>query len=175
MENPWAEFSMAEPYVAPGDALALNSRRYTNERQSLQLHVLPEPYIGRVKSPIVLLKLNPGFTPNDILFTNDPVARELWQANLLHQDMEYPFYALNPEISWAENFGWWKKKIHFLTDIIPRNVVAEHVVCIEFLPYHSYGKPSLNNLLPSQLYNFYLVNEAIERGALIFLGNTVDM
>jgi hypothetical protein len=45
--------------------------------------------------------------------------------------------------------------------------VRHNVAVVEWFPYHSAKKPSMREPLPSQEYGFALVDDAIERGAVI--------
>lgn len=153
---------------------AFNGRPRLPETRRLQLHVLPEPYIGRVDAPIVFLKLNPGYSPEDIRFTNDAYGRQVWRKNILHQPLDYPFYVLDPALEWAANAQWWRGRLRTVLDRFDEQVVANNVLCIEAFPYHSAARPKFPGILPSQRYSFALVRQAIERNALILMANTVD-
>ena len=177
MDNPWTELPSSAPYVLPSDAArvgAFNNDPKVPDQRRLRLEIVPEPYIGRIDAPIVFLKLNPGYSPTDIRFTEDPRAREVWRKNILHQALDYPFYVLDPELAWADNANWWKSKIRQVLQIADDRTVANNVLCIEAFPYHSVSAPYFPGVLPSQRYNFALVNQAIDRGALILMANTVN-
>ena len=74
------------------------SKGKDKEARKLHLELFPEPFIGRVDAPAVLLSLNPGFDPK-----SDPdchaksVMRKAVQANLGQQPQAYPFYPLSPD------------------------------------------------------------------------------
>ena len=176
MENPWNHLSETPPYVLPSDieqVTAFNGRPRLPENKRLQLHVLPEPYIGRVDAPIVFLKLNPGYSPEDIRFTNDEYGRQVWRQNILHQSLDFPFYVLDPALEWAANAQWWRGRLRTILDRFDERLVANTVLCIEAFPYHSAERPGFPGILPSQRYSFSLVRQAIERNALILMANTV--
>jgi hypothetical protein len=177
MEYFWSGLPMTAPYILPADLpqiINFNENPKLSEKRRLQLHVLPEPYIGHVDAPIVFLKLNPGYTPNDIRFTEDEYAREVWTKSIFHQPIDYPFYPLDPMLHWTECARWWRKKIRWVLEYADSKTVANLILCIEAFPYHSYNNPRFPGKLPSQDYSFQLVDRAIKRNALIFLGNSVE-
>lgn len=176
MKNPWIELSETEPYVLPSDleqVMTFNARRRLSECKRLQLHVVPEPYIGRIDAPIVFLKLNPGFRPDDARFSNDHYAREVWRKNLLHEPLEYPFYPLDPNLTWSSTAMWWRSRLREILELFDDGIVANNVLCIEAFPYHSCDTPGFPGILPSQQYSFTLVEQTIDRGATILMANAV--
>jgi hypothetical protein len=172
VENPWTDFTSGDPYVLPADlpqVLAFNRGLQQTDVRRLRLNVVPEPYIGRVDAPVVLLAINPGYTSEDVHFTNDAYARDVWQRNLLHQPLDYPFYPLDPALSWAAGAIWWTRRLRALLAASDRKTVANNLLCIEYFPYHSYKNPLFPGEVPSQAYSFDLVNRAIARGATILI------
>lgn len=78
MDNPWIQLLEAAPFVLPSDQPpidAFNRRYLTNARRTLQLDIRPEPFIGNIEAPIVLLYLNPGYTPDD--HSSTPILTEM--------------------------------------------------------------------------------------------------
>ncbi len=172
MANPWIHLPQNPPYVLPSDAPqvdAFNHRHRENDQRLLRLDVRAEPYIGALDAPIVLLNLNPGYVPEDRLMNDDPDGKALWQSNVLHESLEYPFYVLDPRISWAPVAAWWRETLNALIAISDTQTVARNVLCIEYFPYHSRQDPGFPGLLPSQRYGFTLVDQAIDRGAVILV------
>jgi hypothetical protein len=176
VRNPWLDLADHAPYVLAEDREQIerfNCRSRLSERRKLRLEVVPEPYIGSIEAPIFFLKLNPGYSQDDIAFTEDAEARRIWYRNLLHLSLEYPFYALDPTVAWASNARWWRHKLKHLIREFGEERVATNASCIEAFPYHSYGSPGFPGVLPSQRYSFHLVNAAIDRSAIILMANTV--
>jgi hypothetical protein len=174
MEIPWADLPATAPYVLPADRdriLAFNNRPGRLPHHRLQLHVLPEPYIGRVDAPIVLLKLNPRYDRDDARFAEDPRCREVWLRNALHQPLDYPFYPLDPFLAWTASARWWRRRLGRLIDRFGERVVAENLLCIESFPYRAAGSWIFKGVLASQQYSFRLAERAMERDALILMAN----
>ncbi len=174
MENPWGDLPTTAPYVLPADrerVLAFNSRPSRLPHHRLQLHVLPEPYIGRIDAPIVLLKLNPRYEPDDARLAEDPRCRAVWRSNALHQPLDYPFYPLDPFLAWTASARWWRRRLGRLIADFGEKLVADNLLCIESFPYRAIGSWTFKGVLPSQEYSFHLAERAMERGALILMAN----
>lgn len=172
MDNPWADLPDTAPYVLPDDreqVMAFNSRRGLSPIHKLQLHILPEPYIGRADAPIVLLRLSPGYSPLDARFTADARCREVWRRNALHQALDYPFYPLDPFLAWTASAGWWHRRLGRLIGQFGERLLAESLLCIMAFPYHSIRFPGTRGTLRSQQHGFWLAERAVERGALILM------
>jgi hypothetical protein len=143
----------------------------------IRLEVLPEPYLGNVESEIVLLNGNPGFSELDILFYEKKEVRALWRKNILHEPMEYPFYLLAPPLRDEPGPRWWRRRLkQLIRDGEDKlRVVANHICCIEFFPYHSRRLKFSGQLLDSQKYGFDLVEKAIDRGAVIVIMRSAEL
>lgn len=66
MLNPWADLPGGPPFVSPADAPYI--RRYPTAAQSLQLDLLPSPYVGKPDARVYLLLLNPGGRHDDFKY-----------------------------------------------------------------------------------------------------------
>lgn len=170
MKNPWLKLPNKKPYILKIDRDDIE--KYNgNSKSSDRIHeeLLPEPFLGNPKSPIILLNLNPGFCKRDIKFHRQNQFKKLARANLLHKRSVYPFYLLNPELETSPGYKWWDKRLHELIEDFGRRTVARKICCIEFAPYHSQKFKRLNGILPSQKYNFHLVRQALKNNALIIV------
>ncbi len=174
MRNPWLDLADTPPYVLPDDreqVLAFNDRPGRLPTHKVHLEFLPQPYIGRIDAPIVVLRLSPGHSPRDIRFTEDARCREVWRRNALHQPLDYPFYPLDPLLAWTESAGWWSRRLGRLIARFGERLVAEHVLCIHAFPYRSARFPGTRGTMVSQKYGFWLAERAMERGALVLMAN----
>jgi hypothetical protein len=188
MDNPWPNLPEKEPFVLEGDKeliLAFNDElkndKIKYDKYMIHLDLLPEPYLGNPNAEIVLLNLNPGFSPDDSkLHHSNKDFINASRTNLGHGKQEYPFYFLDPRVVEARGRDsrgrdrWWNRKLGHLVEVCGASRVANNVFCIEFFPYHSKeykGLPkrynSLRGIVPSQHYSFDLVRKAIQRRALI--------
>jgi hypothetical protein len=168
VNNPWLTLPTNSPFVLKADQqriLGFNSK--AKPEHFIHLELLPEPYLGNPSAPIILLNLNPGFSTEDICYHhgNDYFVQTS-RADLLHESLEYPFYLLDPKNHASPGSAWWRQKLKPLLNLYGLKRIANELCVIEFFPYHSqhFG---CNSRIPSQLYSFYLVQEAMKRNALI--------
>jgi len=169
MNNPWLKLPDKAPFLLnsdKGQILAFNERVKPIVR--IQHHVYPEPYIGNPGAPVFLLNLNPGYADEDIEYYQTKFVFQMWQKNLFHEPMEYPFYILHPEFD--QQLGgtkWWRQKLREMIEICGVKKVANNLCCVEYFPYHSIKYKPLKTILDSQKYNFEMVRKAISNQAII--------
>lgn len=180
MLNPWKDLPNEAPFVLDSDRediVQYNQKVKLEYR--INLTTPPDPYIGDVfHAKIVLLQLNPGsdFSPG-FLEPNESLEQSIFSEvrkdnvkNILHEYGEFPFYHLDPKYRITGGFRYWSQ---LFSKIIKHEEdyarIAENICCIEFFPYHSKNFKPLNKTVESQKYSFYLLREAIERGAIILL------
>lgn len=179
MENPWRNIPNAAPYVLNQDLFIIQemNTRYADKPRMIQTQLLPEPFIGNIDSPIILLTKNPGFDKaNDPEWHADERFKELARANLFQEPSEYPFYFLNPTIKESPGAKWHLGKLRMLLEATSIIKVAQNICSIPSFPYHTkqfIGIPKriTEEILPSQLYTRFLVLNAIVRKAIIVLGS----
>jgi hypothetical protein len=90
MDNPWVEIKpKMKSYILKKDAKKLEELKKTCQ---FRLELLPEPFLGSLDAPVVLLNLNPGYNKNDIIFHKQKLFQQLSLANLRQINSEYPFF-----------------------------------------------------------------------------------
>ncbi|HZR32046.1 MAG TPA: hypothetical protein VFA76_09360 [Terriglobales bacterium] len=164
MQNPWLELPSAAPYILGIDIESV-SRHSEINRQTL-----PEPFIGNPKTArLVLLSLNPGDSDDDIKAHSDVEFRKAIISNLRQESQEYPFYGLNPKFNWTACGRWWRAHVKELIEILGSKKVAEHLLVIEWFPYHSkrWKRLPTREVCPSQNYSFQHVKEMLDKKAVI--------
>jgi hypothetical protein len=169
MRNPWLDLPHDTPFVLPDD-MAVVEAFNTTAKDAGHIHgeLLPEPFVGDPQAPIVLLGLNPGFSPKDVTHHSDPTFANLLRMNLQHSPAAFPFYLLSPQIS-APGQKWCERRLARLLEVAPRETVAKKLLTVEYFPYHSHQFVHHRLRVASQAYGFFLVREAVRRGALIIL------
>jgi hypothetical protein len=168
MKNPWMDLPESAPYVLPQDnGFVTRFNRTADEESFIRTKMMPEPFMGDPDAPVVLLGLNPGFTP-DAVRHETPDFYTLSRNNLLHEGGEYPFYLLTPSLD-EPGKAWWEQKLSHLIREKGVKAVAKGVLCVEYFPYHStrFGHAKLH--VPSQQYSFTLVRKAMARRAVIVI------
>lgn len=162
MENPWKALPEHE-LVLPEDRSHVDAfNRDVDSKYRLNTAVLPQPFLGPRDARLVILALNPGKRG----WTDGPYARAL--RDDLTSDHGTPFPPLREEFVSGDG-SWWKTCLGAIATSAERPIssLADDVLSIEFLPYHSISYRTVPVTLPSQRYSFGLVRAAIERGATI--------
>ena len=164
MKNPWSDLCSEAPYILEMDNIQV--REYDSrqlESAKLVFESIPEPFIGNPETAkVALLLLNPGHSHEDPEAHRHPALKEALFRNLKGEPQQYPFYPLNPALSWSPTAKWWiprtreLKKAAGLTDL----ALSERLLAIEWFPYHSRssGLPK-TQLCKSQTYTFNLATK----------------
>lgn len=183
----------APPFILPEDISEIQSQALSTyhsfdeyvagptfgKRNDTSLHVglLPIPYIGNLqKATVFILMLNPGLSPGDYFaeHTSDQF-RKAHVRNLRQKsgNDEFPFFALNPSFAWHPGFEYWKSKFDNIAQVLAKKEkvayrealkrLAQNVVCLELMPYHSksFGAGSLLKRLPSARVMLDYVNDIL--------------
>lgn len=172
MKNPWVSLPHKEPFVLPEERPTISRFNEKCKRADQQIHleVPPNPYFGNPSSQIVLLSLNPGFDSRDYeSYVSNPDYLSSHRKMLLHEEQEYPFVPLNPKFSHTPGFDYFEGRLRRLIEWYDRKTISNKLFWIEYFPYPSRTYRQLGQLLPSQEYAFYLVSQAVERGATIIV------
>ncbi len=167
MKNPWAEIPGRAPYVLPQDVEYLNAWNELHRhrpRFQVRLDYPPEPFLGRRDAPLVLLQANPALGPADgkMWASSKVVAYALESVS---SPKGAPFFWLRDELAWTAGANWWRPRTAALRTL--RKDLANHMLSVEFHGYHSRSWQALPVTLPSQLYSFHLVREAMRRDAVV--------
>ena len=171
MQNPWLDLPLQQPYVLPQERDIITAfNASASDKYQFHCELPPEPYLGNPEAEIVLLNLNPGFSEHDAAFYAHENINLIWRKNLLHEGLKFPFFMLDTNIpQHTAGPKWWSKKLKEPIILAGRETVSERFCCIEYFPYHSQRYGSFKAILPSQKYNFHLVEKAIKRKAVIIL------
>jgi hypothetical protein len=171
MKNPWTDLPGTAPFVLPSDRPyvdAFNREHGVNDKYRLRTEIRPIPAHGNRKAPVVLLSRNPGFDDDDLITEDRPECRTLLESNLTEEgDLVHP--GLTPEFADRTGGAWWHRCMKGVTDALGCDLyaLASSVLAVEFHAYRSKSWASLPVTLPSQWYGFWLVQQAVERGALV--------
>ena len=180
MQNPWLNLPDSSPHVLPSDRCQVeefNSRLPESSRCRIHIDgVVPEPFVGRVDTaPVVILQLNPGSDATNVAAHSVPEFRAALLANLRHEETEWPFYFFHPRFRRSQPGGkWWIEKTRRLAEVVPIQSLSHRLAAVEWFPYKS-ARFRRGCIVPSQAYGFSLVNNAIERGALIVVSRSVSL
>jgi hypothetical protein len=167
LANPWLDLPAAPPYVLAEDAAAIAAfNRIVPPSKRYDLELLPEPFLGRPDAPVVVLGLNPGWSPEGPIGHKVPKFIQRTRENLRHAETTFPFHLLDPALQ-GPGYRWWGNKLRRPIEEVGLETVANRVLCVEYFPYHSDKFSGRTPSVPSQQYSFSLVRDAIERDAVI--------
>jgi len=181
--NPWISLPDQAPYVLAEDRAAVeifNTR--AKPQHALMLELLPEPWMGRLDAPVVVLALNPGYSPGDHQLHADPRFRSTVRATLAGESTPYPFYYLAPSVD-SPGHRWCQQRLKALVtavgearpDADAAQLVANRLLWVEWFPYHSISYAHNRLHLPSRGYTIELVWSAIARGAVVVIARSERM
>lgn len=182
MENPWTNLPTKPPYVLAEDrdvVMAANSRLTDAERTAFgyQLQLLPDPFIGDLKAPFVMVYLNPGYTPpspaggtfnDDWWHANSAELRQAYRMNFAQEPMRYPFFFLDPQFRTNPGGKYWTERLSEVLNYCGREQLAQNLLALEFFPYHSENYKNLCSV-PSQQFTIEQIQASMERGAEILI------
>lgn len=176
--NFWDKLEFREkPYIHPDDHNLMLDLTYSYNRLSdlyedeywknkklFHTDLLPVPYIGDLKeAKIFLLYLNPGFTLMDYYpEENSKDFTDALKANIQQNfnNLEYPFFYLNPELMWTNASQYWLKKfkdyislvnerLGFSSHIEATKYLSKRIAVLQLMPYHSVNFDGHGKLLKS--------------------------
>ena len=171
MSNPWLRLRRRRPFVLASDrktVLDFNGR--VSGKFSLDLSLLPEPWVGNLRAPIVVLNLNPGIGSDNHAVHHGVPFRRAVRANLEQRKTEYRHYYLDPAFADTGGGHWWRKCLRKLIDEKKPSewkLLARRVVGLEIHGYHSRSFKHIGAHLPSQEYTFRALRKAMDRGAIV--------
>ena len=168
--NPWLDLPAERPYVLLSDKPHVEAfnRVHRDQRDTLlDARLLPEPWIGRLDAPVVLLLLNPGWQEEDLELHRQEAFKRASLDNLAQRHSEWPFHYLDPAFSDSAGGRWWWRCLRQVVETCGREATAHHVLGLEFHGYHSKSYTPVGMTLPSQSFSFAVLRRAIAHGAVV--------
>lgn len=201
----WSECDLGEgPYCHPRDKDFLFHRRNASKIETkmprtadewlaasrasaAQLSLLPLPYLGDLRrADIILCLTNPGLSIADFYAEQkvdryrEGIVRQVRQEKI--DELEYPFFMLDPELCWSRAYQWWMRKFQGVIDDLAEarhtgdfatanRTLSREVASIELFPYHSKNF-KLNTVLknlPSSHAARAFVREMAARGKTVIV------
>ena len=173
MINPWIGFQKSNQMVHPDDKDFIkrhNSR--VSELYKFQLHLAPEPWIGSINAPIVILLANPGATLNDLTGKPQFKANEITKLSLENLNQEranFFHFFFDPILNGTQGQAWYQKAFGTLLNKFSSESLSNNILTCEIAPYHSHRWKRPSDELPTQLYTNFIVKTAVQRNALILI------
>jgi hypothetical protein len=169
MMNPWTRLPDRAPFVLSEDRAIVEAHNlHRKPEHQFELEALPEPYLGSVDAPVVLLNLNPGFDPSDLVNYATEARSSMMRRCLTHElHPDEAFYFLTDQFQGTGGWHWWKAKLTPVIEVVGLDRVRRGVLVIEQVPYKSRRFYGLPRALPSQEYTFEMARQAVARKAVI--------
>lgn len=169
LRNPWVALPTKAPFVLEADRPAIDRyNRTARPDRYVQTSLMPEPFVGRVNAPILLLLLNPGLSDDDFGLHARADFRDGVRRCLHQERTSYANYFLEPNAVGA-GARWTRRVLSRLLEEFGAQTVANRVGQLEYFPYHSRRFAHRGLCVPSQEFTFQLLRLAIRREAVILL------
>ena len=173
-ENPWKQLMKNEnnEYIAECDINQINTirNRIANYPPSKQLNLeyIPQPYVGDPFNSIIYFLLS---NPSP-LGTYSQDMESIAKNNLIHENIEYPLFWINPKYGETEAYNWWYNKLQHLINISRSEIISKKIFAIDYMAYFSEKYPYIpeTHNIPSQNYSIYLIKKAMEVNKIIIIG-----
>ena len=167
--NPWTSLGSESPFILDDDRSALDAFNQTARASyRVETDLLPEPFVGLVDAPIVLLLLNPGVSDEDFSLHKQADFRDRVLVCHRQEAATYPNYYLHPEAS-GPGALWTARVLKPLINEFGSRAVASAVAAFEYFPYHSCKFAHHRLRVPSQDFTFGLLRAALRRHAAVFI------
>ncbi len=165
MINPWLKIPTQAPFVLEEDKLYVESFNYVNKKDSnsINLNYTPEPRLGPVEAPVIILQLNPSYS-------DESEGEEQVCRNILSIKDENHYH-----LGAAASSGWWEPLLRELANDVGNDLLSKSICSIEFFPYRSKQFSHGQIRLPSQQYTFSLVRKGLERNALFIVTRNLSL
>ncbi len=170
--SPWdGIIGRPPPWVLPTDEphiAAYNRSASTGAGNQIDVSLLPEPWVGDLEAPVVVLNLNPGIgSPETADWHSRASFQEAVWENLAQTRDHFPLFYLEPALADGPGARWWRRCLKSWIAEFGDVPVAANVAGFEFHGYHSQNYGPLPVTLPSQAWLFDKLRERIDLGAVI--------
>lgn len=171
IKSTWDTIPNSPPYVLNEDKEKVLKYNLTCKNPDLQLRLdlLPEPFIGNIKSKIYILSLNPGFNDKNIEEHKNKQFIDTIKCNYLNEIKDFPFYYLNPNFKEFSGSKWWLSKLNPLIKHSSIEQVSKSICCLELFPYHSKKYNHNNIILKGLNFSIRIIKKGIEENKLIII------
>jgi len=180
MNNPWRDYlrqTSRDTFhdLDRANAKAFNAAMKGRKNFLLADHLEPFPYLGNPKAPVVVLLANPGKSNKEARRDYRMPRKKLLlaQDNLLHKGDDFSKRLYSPNMPSLES-KWFKERTRRLVEDTSVESVCNNLFFVNFHAYHSKSWYPIPFTFQTQRYSFWLVNKAIDRGAIIIMSrNTI--
>lgn len=166
--SPWLRLPKRPPFVLEQDLSGILRFNQKSElRLSFDLRLHPEPFIGSLSAPVILLALNPGLSEVDYLVHADKDLLRIIRDSALQTSSCSEHYYLSDPFLATPGGKWWSEKLRCLIEEAGRDVVSRAICCIQLYPYHSEAFGSIPEFTSTLEYAREVLVRQIHQGKLI--------
>lgn len=170
MRNPWTDLlASADGFVTEADQPYIEewNKIHAGHREfQIDLSLPPEPFLGFHDAPLVVLSANPGRAEGD-----HEAYQRVGAADRLAEIVKEggaPIRWLDEDVADTPGGRYWRRCLSgHVKDGLGFAELAVRILNVEFHGYHSEKWAPLPVTLPSQCFGFWLVKQAMDRGAVI--------
>ena len=160
LSNPWVSLPDQPPFILDEDKPYVDAFNQLDKRKGdhrINLDHTPEPRLGPIDAPVIILQLNPSYAVCEAGGAKD-LNRQ--KENLRSIRDEHA-----PHLGVTMKDLWWAPRLRSLIENAGEEKAAKGICSVEFFPYRSRTFAHGHIRLPSQDYTFGLVRSFIERKA----------
>ena len=132
--NPWIALPAKTPFVLDCDALAIEVfNRNASSGYKIHDSLIPEPFFGSFRAPVVVVLLNPGVNDRDARAHRRSGLREQLLENLRRTRVDLPHVHLDSAYRYP-GAEWWRRAV---AQCNSDKVIARSLLGVQYFPYHS--------------------------------------
>ena len=175
MRNPWLNLDlrdMASPrYVHPADEAVVSAYEAKRRGPDFELatHLFPEPWVGRLDAPVLLLLANPGVAEREgnPKWIPSAAERQRASATMRQKKLDVPYYWLDEELTGTDGYDWAVQLLKRLVADVGSDGVTQNLLSLAAHPYHSSSFDDRLRGLHSQRFTLAALRRAISSDALV--------
>ena len=169
-QSHWHSLPDKAPFVLDHDLPAIfRFNQKFEPRFHYDLNLYPEPFVGSLSAPIILLALNPGLSERDYQVHADEHLLETIRNSALQSPLCSRHYYLTDSFSSTPGGEWWRAKLRWLTDDLGMEAVSTAMCCIQLYPYHSREFHSIPEETSTVLHVRQVLLDQLRLGKLIIV------
>jgi hypothetical protein len=131
--NPWIALPAKTPFVLDCDALAIEVfNRNASSGYKFHDSLIPEPFFGSFRAPVVVVLLNPGVNDRDARAHRRSGLREQLLENLRRTRVDLPHVHLDSAYRYP-GAEWWRRAV---AQCNSDKVIARSLLGVQYFPYH---------------------------------------
>jgi hypothetical protein len=169
--NPWLDIGDGPSFVARGDDPCIQAWNDPTRQpeHKIEAGLLPEPRLGCHAAPVVMRTGDPGISRRPTRDHDAHARAEFIEASRRNrcEPCGVPIYVFDRCLADTAAEYWRRVFAQLQCDQVKEERLRRGILVVGFHGCHSKSSPSRRLAVPSQPYGFRLVEESLDRGALI--------